>query len=375
MAERRDGNGPFHLSRRQLLAGIAGTGTLYAVARVVPGVGFGDTFAGAVNGPIAGSFSASFDFETGVVMVHGKTGLPAGTPVTVTVEAFLNGDPMPPGGEAAIRSAETTTLADGSFAVAPSFNGATDDNANQFSVSVTTATGRDGTCLSGSLETPDPPVGPTGPTGPAGSGGARGVTGQTGPAGLAGPTGPPGASGLVRSRALDAHASDASDGDQYVPGAAPGPRGPRGPTGPTGTTGPTGSTGATGPLGITGPTGPAGASGFRSTTRAASVTAGASASESGSEDGRLLPPGPTGHAGPTGPSGPTGPTGPTGSPGATGATGPTGATGAALRRDGVEGSDAEPGEDVVFPDTFTADLTSGGACAAPATSATPRFTG
>ena len=71
------------LSRRQVLGGIVGTGVLYTVGRI-PGAG-GLMVAG---GEAAGTFTASFDFVTGVADVAGNTGLPAGVPVTAITRAF-----------------------------------------------------------------------------------------------------------------------------------------------------------------------------------------------------------------------------------------------------------------------------------------------
>lgn len=307
------------MTRRRLIGGLAGAGALFAVARLAPGssgaairnAAFG---AGGANQPAAvgGSFLASFDFVTGVVDVSGTTGLPAGTPVTVTVLALLNGSPMPPGGAAASRTVTVTTAADGSFVAAPSFDGATNDNANQFELTIVTGADATGACLAGSLLTPDPPVGPAGPAGPTGPSGLAGTIGATGPAGSQGPT------GLI------------------------GPTGPTGPIGSTGVVGPTGLSGDPGPLGATGPTGPVGPTGPSGGLIVGSVAPssvpyvpGAAPGPTGVEgdvgptgpSGSAGAPGPTGAVGDPGPTGVGGPTGPDGDAGGVGATGPTGAVG------------------------------------------------
>ena len=213
-------------TRREILGGVAGSGVLYAVARVMgaPGLGLSgiDMFervAGALEGTTAaaGSFVASFAFVTGVSTIEGSTGLPTGIPVTVIVEALLNGDPMPPGGDAAVRVAETVTHADGTFSVLVDFDGTTNDNANQFRVAVQTGHVAGGRCLVGRLETPDPPAGPPGPTGPTGAAGVGGGVGQPGDPGATGPVGPTGAAGV---------------------GGGAGSPGATGPLGPTGSGGP-----------------------------------------------------------------------------------------------------------------------------------------
>lgn len=173
------------VGRRQVLTSIVATGVLVAVERAVPGAGLPSRIAAALaQTGTSGSFTVSFDFVSGVATVTGSTSLPGGVPVTVTVEALLNGAPMPPGGDAAVASAVTQTAADGSFAAAPTFNGATNDNANQFRLSVTTGSAS-GQCAAGSLVTPDPPAGPPGPTGPTGPVGLQGQAGPTGPTGAA----------------------------------------------------------------------------------------------------------------------------------------------------------------------------------------------
>ncbi len=275
------------ISRRALLAGLVGTGALYAVTQALPGVaGTGGAASELSAKAAAGSFTASFDFVAGTAVVNGTTTLPEGTPVRITVQALLNGAPMPPGAATAVRIVDTKVLANGTFAATPSFNGATNDNANQFTLTISTGAGSDGTCLAGSLVTPEPPVGPEGPAGPSGVIGAAGAPGATGPGGgsLTGPTGPMGPTG--------------------VNGFA----GPTGPTGLVGDTGPAGATGPTGPTGIqgssafgmTGPTGPTGATLFP-----ASISAFVPAYVAGAA------PGPTGSRGPTGPTGAVGDTGAT----------------------------------------------------------------
>ena len=395
------------IGRRPVLASIVATGALVALRRAIPGAGLPSRIAAALaETGTAGSFTASFDFVTGTATVSGSTGLPGGVRVTVTVEALLNGAPMPPGGGAAFTTAVTQTAGDGSFSAAPTFNGATNNNANQFSLTVTTGTAADGQCVAGSLLTPDPPVGPAGPTGPPGPAGAAGATGSAGPSGPIGPTGPTGVA-----------ASDIAPASTFVSGAALGPTGPAGPMGPTGViglqgptggAGPGGATGPTGPFGsggATGATGPIGATGAAATTAAQGVFLGGTvvrgvADAVGAASGGLLPPGPTGSLGPTGPTGaggatgptgltgPVGPTGPTGSAGATGATGPTGSTGAT----GLTGSTGPTGAtgasvasrdaegtvtatDVVFPDSFTVEMLPGTVCPPSAVSGEITFTG
>jgi len=359
-----------HLSRRQVLGGIVGTGVLYTVGRL-PGAQ-GLMVAG---GEAAGGFTVSFDFVSGVSDINGTTGLPAGVPVTARVQALLNGAPMAPGGEASFRSASTTTAADGTFSLTPSFNGATNDNANQFRLEITVGESDTASCLAGSLTTPNPPVGPqgeagpTGPTGPAGVQGATGATGApglTGPTGAVGTTGPlgsTGATGSTGSTGIQGPTGPAgtgaigpallarTEGGGFVPGAAPGPTGPSGTTGPTGPAGATGATGFTGPLGPTGASGPTGPTGTTGTTGSTGFTGPTGAvgptgptgpagggltgptgptgfAEMATEGGGLfLPPGPTGDLGPTGPTGPGGATGATGAPGLTGPTGAVGPTG------------------------------------------------
>ncbi len=266
------------IGRRQVLGGLAGGGALFVVARAVGGSPFdvasAVTRAASSGAPVSGSFTASFDFVSGVITVHGTTDLPGGTPITVTVAAILNGAPMPPGGSAATRSVTVNTASDGSFTATPSFSGATNNNANQFSLGIATGSNADGNCLAGSLLTPDPPGGPIGPDGPTGPAGDAGPTGPTGPKGeaLVGPTGPTGPDG---------------------------PTGPAGPTGAPGPTGVTGPAGPYGPVGDPGPTGPTGSFGLAG------------------QQGPTGPTGPTGYlsfVGIAGPEGPTGPTGPSGLP-------------------------------------------------------------
>jgi hypothetical protein len=317
------------VGRRQVLTSIVATGALVAVQRAVPGVGLPSRIAAALaQGGTSGSFTVSFDFVSGVANVTGSTNLAGGVPVTITVEALLNGAPMPPGGNAALTSAVTQTAADGSFTAAPSFNGATNNNANQFHLTVTTGSTAGGQCLAGSLLTPDPPVGPAGPTGPTGPPGMSGATGPTGPTGAA----------LL---------SDVTPAVAFVPGAAPGPTGPIGDTGPPGVTGPIGPTGANGSTVIA--------------TAAITRSPGAAAASSG-----LLPPGPTGPTGPPGPAGPTGATGPTG---------PTGVMAVAFVSAGPTGSSVAAAADVVFPDSFSVDLLPGTACPPSAIGGQITFTG
>src|SRR5690606_38568416 len=155
------------------------------------------------------------------------TALGPGVAIRVAVRALLSGRPMPPGGEASVRSTVVKTAADGSFHAELSFDGATNLNANQFELEVLGAE-VGGVCLAGALRTPGPPAGmpgPTGPAGPAGADGDQGTSGATGPDGAPGPTGAQG---------------------------APGATGPGGPTGAAGSPGPTGPTG---PLGSDGDTG------------------------------------------------------------------------------------------------------------------------
>ena len=170
----RPGDTPVRMGRRTILGGLAASGTLVAVSRLTGASAaatlqriLGVTPAG--GGSVAGSFTATFDFVSGVVDVVGDTVFGAGVHVDVTVEAFLNGAPMPPGGSAAVRSVTVQTAADGSFAASPSFGGATNDNASQFRVTITTGSPTDDdVCLSGAILTPEPPLGPPGPAGPEG---------------------------------------------------------------------------------------------------------------------------------------------------------------------------------------------------------------
>ena len=75
------------ITRRQLLAGVAGTGLLVVVSQAVPGGGgFLPRLAGAVQAT-AGSFTASFDFQAGDASVQGQTNLGSGVLVTVVVDA------------------------------------------------------------------------------------------------------------------------------------------------------------------------------------------------------------------------------------------------------------------------------------------------
>ena len=369
------GAGP-RLTRRQLLAGIVGTGALVVTSELVPGSGPLAGLAAALSqGQPGGSFTVSFDFVSGDAVVNGTTILPGAVDVTITVVAFLNGGPMPPGGNAAVRTVTTTTAGDGSFSATPSFGGATNTNANQFEISIVAGPAPDGTVLAGGLTTPTPPVGPPGPTGPAGATGSTGAPGPSGPAGATGAGGATGPSAPLISLGGPPAAQQA-----FVPGAAPGPPGPAGPagaTGPPGARGPTGSSGPIGPTGATGPTGPAsiafgaaGAAPARGATGSAGATgptgsagatgasgaalmadrvAGPQAAASG-----LLPPGPTGPTGPPGPMGPVGGPGPTG---ATGATGPIGATGpgSPLVITGAPAADATA-TDVFFPGVFDGEL-------------------
>ena len=248
------GAGPLgrHVGRRQVLASIVATGALVALHRALPGAGLPARIAaGLAQGGTAGSFTASFNFVSGVANVTGSTNLPGGVSVTVTVEALLNGAPMPPGGAAAVTSAVTDTAPDGTFSAAPSFNGATNNNANQFRLTVSTGSGANG-CLAGSLVTPDPPGGPTGPAGPTGAAGLGGPIGPTGPTGSAGPTGPTGATGTTGPTGATGAVgpllmSTVTPSTAFVPGAAPGPTGPQGPPGPPGGAGAIGPTGPTGP--------------------------------------------------------------------------------------------------------------------------------
>ena len=183
----RPGDTPVRMGRRTILGGLAASGTLVAVSRLTGASAaatlqriLGVTPAG--GGSVAGSFTATFDFVSGVVDVVGDTVFGAGVHVDVTVEAFLNGAPMPPGGSAAVRSVTVQTAADGSFAASPSFGGATNDNANQFRVTITTGSPTDDdVCLSGAILTPEPPLGPPGPAGPEGGPGAPGAPGPAGP--------------------------------------------------------------------------------------------------------------------------------------------------------------------------------------------------
>ncbi len=384
------------MTRRRLIGGLAGAGALFAVSRLAPGsssaairnAAFGA--AGGTNQPAAagGSFLANFDFVTGVVDVSGTTGLGGGVEVTVTVLALLNGDPMPPGGAASTRTVTVTTAADGSFVAAPSFDGATNLNANQFELSIVTGADATGACLAGSLITPAPPVGPPGPDGPTGPAGVIGDTGVAGPTGSVGPTGVVGPTGAIGSDGAVGPTGDLGptgvvgptgvSGDlgptgptgialigsvlepaalPVVPGAAPGPTGPdgivgptgpvgapgapgptgavgdpgpvgvTGPTGSAGLTGPTGPTGATGPVGVTGPTGSVGLTGPTGPAGFAPVALDAEPIAAVSAVGLYLPPGPAGATGVTGPTGPVGPRGPIGDTGTTGVTGPVGPTG------------------------------------------------
>jgi len=386
------------LTRRQLLAGIVGTGALVVVSDLVPGNGPLASLAAALTqGQPGGSFTVSFDFVTGDAAVNGTTILPASVTVTITVAAFLNGTPMPPGGAAAVRTVTTTTANDGSFSATPTFAGATDNNANQFEISIVAGPAPDRTVLMGGLVTPSPPVGPAGPagaTGPVGPFGATGPTGSPGSTGAVGPTGPTGAvgttgaTGPTGATGLAVAGAPPAAQQAFVPGAAPGPTGPVGPVGPTGAVGGpgvTGEPGSTGPVGATGPTGPTGAAGVTGPTGAtgsigptgstgptgsigptgstggvtgaatgavllADRVAGPQAAASG-----LLPAGPTGPTGPIGPPGPTGPLGPTGSTGVTGSVGGTGPTGPVGALDEPGAADVTAA-DVFFPGVFDGEL-------------------
>jgi Collagen triple helix repeat (20 copies) len=347
------------LTRRQLLAGIVGTGALVVTSELMPGSGpLAGLAAALAQGQPGGSFTVSFDFVSGDAVVSGETILPGSVEVTITIVAFLNGAAMPPGGNAAVRTVTTTTASDGSFSATPTFAGATNDNANQFEISIVAGAAPDGTVLMGGLTTPAPPLGPTGPTGPTGPPGPQGATGLAGPSGATGPRGATGSTGSMGVAV--ASSSPPASQDAFVPGAASGPTGPAGPVGATGPVGLLGPTGPAGPIGPTGPSGATGATGAVAAAFSAGATdvalvddrtAGPQAAASG-----FLPPGPTGPAGPPGPRGPAGPVGPTGPAGATGplgATGPTGATGAAASI-GPE-PDATAAE-VFFPGVFDGEL-------------------
>lgn len=378
------------VTRRQVITGIMATGALVAVGRSVSGTLGSDAQAMIANGLAENTYRVTFDFVTGVATVTGNSSLPAGVPVTVTVDALLNGAPMPPGGAAATRTVTVTTDADGEFLATPSFAGATNDNANQFRLSILTGPGPNGVAYRASFLTPDPPVGdpgPSGPTGPLGGLGATGPTGAPGPTGVTGPTGPTGATfgatGPTGPTGPTMFTRTTTALVTYVPGAAPGPTGGIGPTGPTGPLGEEGATGPIGPPGQPGPTGPTGPTGdslafqLRSTTATAAVL--------------YLPPGPTGPAGPTGPTGavgatgvtgasglpgvtgtagPTGPTGPAEPTGATGATGPTGA-GVAAAFTAVEQDVTAQAAPVAFPASFDGTLDASGA----PIETNPKFTG
>lgn len=339
------------ITRRQVITGIVATGALVAVGRSVSGPLGGDAQAMVANGLAENTYRVTFDFVTGVATVTGNSSLPAGVPVTVTVDALLNGAPMPPGGAAGTRTVTVTTDADGEFLATPNFTGATNDNANQFRLSILTGPGPNGVAYRASLLTPDPPTGdpgPTGPTGPLGVFGATGPTGAPGPTGVTGPTGvqgpvgptgadgPTGETGATGPTGPIAFRRSATALLAYVPGAAPGPTGVPGPVGPTGavgaqgatgpggppgTQGPTGATGASGSTGPQGPDGATGATGPVGPTGAALRTTTATAAV------LYLPPGPTGPTGPDGPTGAAGATGVTGASGLPGITGPTGPTG------------------------------------------------
>jgi hypothetical protein len=394
-AEGPRGAGP-RLTRRQLLAGIVGTGALVVTSELMPGSGPLAGLAAALSqDQPGGSFTVSFDFVSGDAVVNGTTILPGSVDVTITVVAFLNGVAMSPGGNAAVRTVTTTTASDGSFSATPTFAGATNDNANQFEVSIVAGPAPDGTVLSGGLATPTPPVGPAGPAGATGPIGSSGAPGPTGPVGGAGPTGATGSSPII-SLSVPPTAQDA-----FVPGAAPGPTGPVGPVGPTGAVGVVGPTGASGPVGPTGATGPTGPSGIISLGAAGSAAASGGVTGAAGATGPtgatgpegttgatgaalmaeravgpqvaasgLLPPGPTGPTGPIGPMGPVGAAGPTGP---TGSTGPIGATGSG----GPVAITGVPSADATAADVFFAGVFDGVLIAEPGSTSGPtaEFTG
>ena len=233
------------LGRRAMLTGLVGTGALLVATGVrgASGPRLALDLLGAANrsAAVGGSFSATFDFVTGTTTVTGTTGLPEGTEVAVTVDAFLNGEAMPPGGPAATRTVVVLTATDGSFVAEPSFGGATDGSANQSALTITTASDAAGACLVGSLLTPGPPIGPNGPPGPFGPDGRR--IRRARPV----PPAPP-----FPVRPAPPARPDLG------PTGSTGAQGPPGSPGPTGPTGPQGPTGAVGPGGLDGPTGPNG---------------------------------------------------------------------------------------------------------------------
>jgi hypothetical protein len=350
------------ISRRKAITSIAGAGALFVVARALPGRELDimrTVFQAAANGANpAGIVNVSFDFETGAVDVTGTTNLVAGLPVSIVVDALLNGEAMPPGGSAARVTATTTTIADGSFAAIPTFAGATNNNANQFTFTVEIGPDTDGISLVGALITPVPAAGDQGPAGPTGSAGQDAGMGPTGPQGFspAGPTGPQGDMGPTGPIGPDGNTGAIGETGDDGPTGVTGPlgvegdtgptghvgdTGPTGDLGPTGPDGPTGETGMPGPTGPTGPTGDIGPTGdtaffnpaslsFESNPSAntsdATYVIGAAPGPTGST-GTTGPQGPTGDLGITGPTGPYGTTGPTGPQGAFGPTGPTGPAG------------------------------------------------
>ena len=384
-AEGPRGTGP-RLTRRQLLAGIVGTGALVVTSELVPGSGPLAGLAAALSqGQPGGSFTVSFDFVSGDAVVNGTTILPGSVDVTITIVAFLNGVAMPPGGNAAVRTVTTTTASDGSFSATPTFGGATNDNANQFEISIVAGPAPDGTVLSGGLTTPAPPVGPAGPAGATGPIGSSGAPGPTGPVGGAGPTG----AERVRARYLVQRPPDGTGRVRPGRGARPdGSRRPGRPHGrgrrrradgperarrsdgchrPTGQSGIISLGAAAGRLGRRYRCGPARRD--RPARRAPRSWRTVSSDRRSPRPACCLPvrPAPPARSdrwGQIGAAGPTGPTGSTGPIGATGSGGPVAITGA-------------PSADATAADVFFAGVFDGVLIAEPGSTSGPtaEFTG
>ena len=259
------------LSRRSVITGLAGVGGLFVARTFLPGnlnIIQSVAAATAAGDEPAGSITATFEFVNGDITIDGLSSLPAGTSVGITITAYLNGVLMPPGDSSATRVVTATTTVDGSFTTTATFSGATNDNANQFTLELETAPDAQGYYLIGAIVTPTPPPGLPGVTGATGPTGAIGMTGPTGAIGF-GATGPMGPIGPVGATGPDGISIGPTGAQGNMgptgPDGADGPTGARGPTGPEGATGPTGPTGpegSTGPVGETGAQGPAGQTGF-----------------------------------------------------------------------------------------------------------------
>ncbi|MSX34392.1 MAG: hypothetical protein F2784_05675, partial [Actinobacteria bacterium] len=88
------------LSRRRVITGLAGAGGLFVARKLLPGnlnIIQSVAAATAAGDAPAGSITATFEFVNGDITVAGQSTLPAGTLVTMTITAYLNGNLMPPG--------------------------------------------------------------------------------------------------------------------------------------------------------------------------------------------------------------------------------------------------------------------------------------